>query len=356
MIIDCHNHVLATAEPPGHERFIREMRAPGLRSIGALPTDRPPTEADWDSLDVDVARPVDPSWLIAQHAAAGVDRSVVLAVAPSDYTAYGRRGTVDLAGVTEVPPHIEHGNDAIAALVAANPELLGMAAVNPRFGGLDAPAELTRAVGELGLTGLKLYPMYDQYAIDDLDVTGATLETASDLGIGVMIHMGTSSAVDAPLSLGDPTAVDAVARSFPDLPILICHAGFPWVEECLVVASRHHNVYLDISYFLGRITRAEFADFLRQAEIAGCPTSRICWGTDFPGGGHPRVLLPKVALFDEDPSIGRTLGADVIAGFLALNWARFAGLEIEREDVMATMEERHGLWQSLEHDAAGALR
>ena len=40
MIIDCHNHILATALPPGHDVFVREMRAPGHRRAGRLPAYR----------------------------------------------------------------------------------------------------------------------------------------------------------------------------------------------------------------------------------------------------------------------------------------------------------------------------
>lgn len=346
MIIDCHNHVLATAEPPGHEKFIREMRALGLRSTGQLPADRPPTEADWAALDVDVAAPVDPGWLVAEHTRAGVDTSVVLAVAPSDYTAYGRRGTVDLAGVTDVDPAIEHGNDAIAALTRTHPELLGMAAVNPRFAGPDAAVEeLRRAVEDLGLTGLKLYPMYDQYAIDDLELSLPVLSAASDLGIGVMIHMGTSSAKDAPLELGRPLAVDAVARALPDLRLLVCHAGWPWVDECLAMAARHDHVHVDISYTMGRLTDAEVAGLYRSAEAAGCPPSRICWGTDFPGGGSPSVLLPRAARLGR-PADGRPAVLDErgLAGLLGGNWARFAGIEHDAEATVEVVGARMDGW------------
>ena len=47
MIIDCHNHVLATALPPGHDLFVREMRAPGHRRAGRLPAYRATTDEGW---------------------------------------------------------------------------------------------------------------------------------------------------------------------------------------------------------------------------------------------------------------------------------------------------------------------
>jgi predicted TIM-barrel fold metal-dependent hydrolase len=40
-----------------------------------------------------------------------------------------------------------------------------------------------------------------------------------------------------------------VASDFPDLHILIRHAGWPWVREAIAVAMRHKNVYLELSLF-----------------------------------------------------------------------------------------------------------
>lgn len=348
MIVDPHNHVLGTALPPGHERFIKEMRTPGLRTTGRLPIDRPATDEDWAGLG-DVTAPVSAQRLVDDHLAAGVDKATVLAVAPSDYTAYGQRGTVDLGRETDVdgPLSIDLGNDYIASLTRQHPELLGMAAVNPRHRGVEAArAELGRAIGELGLTGLKLYPMYDHYAIDDRDLAFPVLEAARDLDIGVMVHMGTSSARDADLELGRPLAVDAAARAFPDLPLLICHAGYPWVEECLAVLARHEHVYLDVSYFLRRLTQAELLDFLLRAKRTGVPWSRICWATDYPGGGPPAQLLPLFALVGDLAEPGTVTAADM-ARFLGGNWCRFAGLDWSLEETVAQLEEREPLWRRL---------
>lgn len=341
MIIDCHNHVLATALPPGHERFIREMRSVGLRRRGLLPDDRAAVEADWAALGT-VAAPVDPDVLIEHHRAAGVDRCVVLAVAPSEDTPYGQRGTVDLAGVTGLPgpPSIDRGNDAVAALCGTHPELLGMAAVNPRYRGVSAAvAELDRAVGQLGLTGLKLYPMYDGYAVDDPDLALPVLDRARELGIGVMVHMGTTPARGAPLELGRPLALDAVLRRLPGLRLLICHAGWPWVDEALAVAARHDEVYLDLSYMQGLLSEAELADLLVRAPRVGCPVARLCWGTDYPGGGMPQTLLPQVA------AVGaRLLPRRDLARLLGGNWARFAGVDWDEDAALDTVADRLPGW------------
>ena len=41
--------------------------------------------------------------------------------------------------------------------------------------------------------------------------------------------------------------LDEVAVDFPELTIIACPPGWPWVHELIAVAWRHPNVYLDIS-------------------------------------------------------------------------------------------------------------
>src|SRR5213594_1207503 len=138
MIIDAHNHVLAAGLYPGYERFIKEMTMGYFQAHGSLPEDRDPQDEDWKGLEY-LWEPIDPDTLIRDHAGVGVDKCTILAVAPSEYTRYESRGTVDIAGVTGVegPPSIDKGNDYIAALVAKYPEtFIGMSAVNPKFRGV----------------------------------------------------------------------------------------------------------------------------------------------------------------------------------------------------------------------------
>jgi predicted TIM-barrel fold metal-dependent hydrolase len=348
MIIDCHNHVLATALPPGHDRFVREMRAPGHRRAGRLPAYRAATDEDWAGLEGDLA-PIDPVALIDDHVSAGVDRATVLAVAPSTYTAYGERGTIDLGRVTDVdgPLEVAKSNDYIAALTRRHSELIGMSAVNPRFRGVMwARDELTRAVEDLGLQGLKLYPMYDHYAPADRDLAFPIYERAHELGIGVMVHMGTTSAKDTVLDYGRPGALDEVARRFPGLPLLVCHVGFPWVDECLAMVARHDNTYVDISMFATKTSRRELYDFLMRAQQLGCPLSRICWGTDYPGGGRPATLLPKFALVNDAADPGAEISSADIAQMLGGNWARFAGVDQWSEkETLARLDEWEPRWR-----------
>jgi predicted TIM-barrel fold metal-dependent hydrolase len=294
MIIDCHNHILLTGAYPGAKKFIKEMCLGYFRAQGRLPVDRLPTDEDWHGLEY-LWAPTHPDKLLVDHP--GVDRCVILAVAPSDYTAYSIRGLFDPYGYTRVPgpPSIDKANDYIADLVLSYPDkFIGMAAVNPKYRGVAAALkELERAILELGLAGLKLYPAYDHYSPDDPEIAFPIFMKAQELNIPVMIHQSSTPVIDAPLRYGRPYLLDEVGRHFPTLKLLLCHAGFPWVDECLVLVAKHPNFYLDVSYFNSVISEAEMLVFLNKCKAYGVPLEKVCWGTDYPGFEFPESLLPK---------------------------------------------------------------
>jgi predicted TIM-barrel fold metal-dependent hydrolase len=356
MIIDAHNHVLAAGLYPGYERFIKEMTVGFFQSRGELPIDRDPDDPDWKGLEY-LWEPIDPEVLLRDHRSVGVDRCTILAVAPSEYTRYETRGTVDVAGVTglEGPPSIDRTNDYIAALVRRWPDdFIGMAAVNPRYRGVRAAvAELERAVTRLGLTGLKLYPMYDHWAVNDRDLAFPIFAKAAELGIPVMIHLSTTPVSDTVLLYGWPVLLDDVARAFPDLRLLVCHAGHPWVDECLVLVARHRNVYLDVSFLNSVLSRRETYGLLQRARQLGCPWSRICWATDYPGFELPETLLPKFALAGDEAGDGPRVPASDMARMLGGNYARFVGLDWSLQQTLEQMEALDGRWRAIWAEKGG---
>lgn len=349
MIIDAHNHVLAAGPYPGYERFVKEMTLSYSQSRGRLPADREVEDRDWADLEY-LWKPIDPQALIEHHRKIGVDRSTILAVAPSQYTRYGARGTLDVAGVTGVegPPSIDRGNDYIAALVERYlRELIGMAAVNPHYRGVHAAVmELERAIVDLKLSGLKLYPVCDHWAVNDRDLAFPIFAKAADLDIPVMIHLSTTPVADTVLLYGWPVLLDDVARAFPSLRLLVCHSGHPWVDECFLLLSRHRNVYVDISFLNSTLNQRQGYDYLMRARQLGASWSRICWATDYPGFEFPETLLPKFALVNEAAGQDelRVPQAD-LARMLGGSYARFLGVDWSLEEALQEMGEREGLWR-----------
>ena len=301
MLIDSHCHVLGIGAPPGVDRFMKEMFRSQFQASGKLPVGRDITDEEWKELEY-LWKPSTPEQLIALHP--GFDRIVILGIAPQDYTDYAPRGTIDLSGVTGVagPPTIEKTNDYIAAIVKKyHPTFIGFAAVNPRFRGVKAAVrELERAVNELGLAGLKLYPCYDHYSPDDPELAFPIFEKAEELDVPVLVHQAGATAVDARLKYSNPILLDEVGREFRRLRVIMAHVGSPWMDECILLLMKHPNFYADISHFPVPLTQEELLRFLLKCKSWGVPLSKLFWASDYPSSELPLELLHRLQTVNDE--------------------------------------------------------
>jgi predicted TIM-barrel fold metal-dependent hydrolase len=270
VIIDAHSHILSLAEDPEFTlEYGREGSLCIYRSMGLLPSHRMPTDEEWErSGYTRKGWPViGPEESLRDHP--GFDRVVVLAISPQMLE--GRLiGTVDphdVLGLGE-PRHPDRCNEYIAAVVRSDPgRFIGFASVNPAYRGVRAAVEeLERAITELGLTGLKLYPMYQHWAANDPELAFPIYAKAQELGIPVMIHQAGSTRIDAKLELGRPAILDDIGREFRDLRVIIAHCGLPWVDEALYLLTKHPNFYAELSYLIATLTRRDLFLLLSRCE------------------------------------------------------------------------------------------
>ncbi len=180
----------------------------------------------------------------ARRARAGVE--VDLTVRYEDY-----RQTAEQADVT-----IVFGGKArlsglwvddayVANYVAQDPtRLRGFLSLDPTQPGWEREMRLGHQ--ELGLCGIKLLPMYAGFRPDDERLT-PLWQYATEHGLPVLLHAGTTFIAQAPLECTLPRHIDPVATRFPDVKIILAHLGHPYEGECIVVARKHPNVYMDIS-------------------------------------------------------------------------------------------------------------
>jgi predicted TIM-barrel fold metal-dependent hydrolase len=328
MIIDAHSHILSLASDPEFTlAYGREGSLCIFRSMGLLPSHRQPTASEWEeSGHSGKGWPlIGPAESVKDHP--GFDKIVVLAVSPQFLE--GRLiGTVDPEGVlgVEGPPHPDKCNDYIAAVVRTDPDrFIGFASVNPTYKGPDAAvSELQRAVQELGLSGVKLYPMYQHWAANDRDLGFPIYRKAEELGIPVMIHQAGSTRIDAKLELGRPALLDDVGREFRELRVIIAHCGIPWVDEALFLLTKHPNFYADLSYLIATLTRRDLFLMLHRCGPAFVPLEKLFFGTDYPGFLYdPVKLRDKLMTVNEEsdavqlPSIPETK----LQGILGNNFA-----------------------------------
>jgi predicted TIM-barrel fold metal-dependent hydrolase len=136
-------------------------------------------------------------------------------------------------------------NEAVARLVHDEPGVLagiGTASM------LDVPimrrARQAREVARLGLAGLNVQPSFFGLPIDDRSLY-PMYATASDEHLVVFVHTGVNYTAHRPIKNDHPLQLDQVACDFPDLRLVACHGGWPFVAEMVAVARKHPQVYLD---------------------------------------------------------------------------------------------------------------
>jgi predicted TIM-barrel fold metal-dependent hydrolase len=215
---------------------------------------------------------------------------------------------LDYHGVARVAliASIPGDEDSVATAVAQHPSrFVGFFMFDPTAA--DAPRRLERALGELKLRAIALFPAMHKYRLDDERVD-AVFKAADEhraavfahcgvLTVGVRKKLGLASPFD--LRLGDPLALAAVASRHPRVPVIIPHFGAGFLREALMATDQCPNIHLDTSssngwmkYYPGLTLSSVF----RQAvQVAGA--DRLLFGTDssfFPRGWQSPVHRAQV--------------------------------------------------------------
>ena len=204
----------------------------------------------------------------------GIDRAVIL---PVDATT-SRNATI-------------YSNEQIAELCAISERFIGFASVDPHQA--SAPDDLSRAIEDLGLRGLKLHSGIQEFQADDRQYY-PIYERAASLKIPILFHAGMSWEPRSRLKSGHPLIFEDVAADFPQLNIVLAHLGWPWVTDAVALALKYPNVYLDTSalYFDNP------NDFLRYAMTQQVPLTvferslrhKLVFGSD-----NPRIEIKSMA-------------------------------------------------------------
>ena len=159
--------------------------------------------------------------------------------------------------------------------------LIAVGSVNPLHE-LDVRGEIRRVL-DLGIGMIKIHPPHQLFAPNgyrgELWQLAEIYRECEERRVPVMFHTGTSVFPRARNVFADPMPIDDVAIDFPQLPIVLAHAGRPlYGETAAFLARRHPNVRLDIS---GIPPKALLRYVPRVADLA----DKVLWGTDWPSPG-----------------------------------------------------------------------
>lgn len=139
---------------------------------------------------------------------------------------------------------------------------------------------------EAGLVkGLKLYPGYEWFYPHDRRMR-VVYDLADEFDVPVMIHSGDTFSPHGKVKYAHPLEVDEVAVDHPNVRLVICHLGNPWLVDCMEVVYKNKNVYADLSgLVLGEFTDA-FEDYMeeqiREVILYAGEPRKFLYGSDWP--------------------------------------------------------------------------
>jgi len=136
------------------------------------------------------------------------------------------------------------------------------------------------------VSGIKLYPGYDQYAINDPSLE-SVFRIAAKYDVPVMIHTGDTYSKNAKVRQAHPLLVDDVAVDYPDVRFIMCHLGSPWFADAAEVLYKNDNVFADMSGLTLGDFHYEFERYIVQRVkdmilYMGEPGRQLLYGSDWP--------------------------------------------------------------------------
>ena len=138
-------------------------------------------------------------------------------------------------------------HEEIIPFLKKYPDLfIGFAGVDPHKG-MEAGYQLETLVKNNGFCGAAIDPMYARIRSNH-ERYYPIYAKCCELNIPIIITTGLSpSSPGVTMDSSAPIYIDAVARDFPMLKIILSHGGYPWVGETIGLAIRNSNVYLELS-------------------------------------------------------------------------------------------------------------
>jgi len=135
------------------------------------------------------------------------------------------------------------------------------------------------------IKGIKIYCGYEHYYPFDKKYQ-RVYDLCVEFGIPVLIHTGDTFSKKGKVRYSHPINIDEIAVDNPDLKIVMCHLGNPWIIDCQEILYKNRNVYADISGLLvGDVSfRSEKCLINKIMELityAGEP-DYLLYGSDWP--------------------------------------------------------------------------
>ena len=203
---------------------------------------------------------------------------------------------MDMAGVDKAcVNNIFHSraskaNDCMAEFVRAHPDrFIGILYVTPIYPE-EIEVEMARAVDELGMRGIKIYPPYYSRTIED-PVWEPVFAFAHARKLSILSHTDGDNPMVNPNN-GEPQMFVRWAEKYPDANFVMGHSGNVAAgrQSCINAAKRCPNIYTEICSSWREINSIEEL-------VTGVGEDRVLFGSDIPLM-DPRIQMGRVITAD----------------------------------------------------------
>lgn len=206
----------------------------------------------------------------------------------------------------------------------------------------DALDEVDRLVDEVGVIGLKFYPLdvFDDVfrpTVMDDERTFAVVERARERGIKMMgIHKAVPLGPLPAEPYQNVTDCWRLVEAFPDMVFEIVHGGVAFLPETIELLGEHENVAINLE------GTASFSIQLREqfepimAALLDAGAAQRTFFSTAAMGSHPRPVIERFWGY-EMPEGGPQLTPDIKRDMLGRNYARYLGWDLA--DIVAIDDE-----------------
>jgi predicted TIM-barrel fold metal-dependent hydrolase len=136
---------------------------------------------------------------------------------------------------------------------------------------------------QMGAKGLKLHPNFQRIHPNSRE-NFELYEAYAQYQLPLMLHSGLTGREGyfrSAKKLSSLEFIEAIPKNFPEIPIVLAHAGISQYKRGITLAQKYRNVYLELS--------GQPAQHIRQALSAIGP-DRLLFGTDWPFWNQALVL------------------------------------------------------------------
>ena len=279
VFVDAHLHVpVLGSVSPAWTDWARQYGPPGILERVWQPDGTP-----------------DPAALTALLREQGVDVALLFCEYSPKATGYQR--------FDDLLPLVEHDPHRVRPVANVNPHLH-----------FPIAKELARQLDH-GAAALKIHPVHGGFRADDAAMYSA-YALLVERGVPLVVHCGTSSFPGSTNAYADPQLLDAVLRDFPDLDVVLAHAGRGWwYDAAAFLALTREHVWLELSGLPPR----RLPEYFARHDLAKLSRKWI-FGTDWPGvPGIAANARAVVGLGLPDDVVPLVLGGNALEVYAGLS-------------------------------------